>query len=164
MANSKQKGKKGEQMEVKQGLLRVRNLKDFLEKYGEMVAFVNADYVVDEHHVYFAARKAIKAWEEGRRVARTLPLEILLYSAATRQIKDALAMGVEEGENRVVAVFLDPEMSVEGFEERKVLEMNEEKFRRIAEFFDVSDIELEIAGERLGLLVRERIILFDINK
>ncbi len=148
---------------IKQGVLEVEDVNGFLQRYGEDVAFVNADYVVDENHVYFAAKKAIKAWKEGRRVARTLPLEILLYSAATRQIRDALKMGIAEGKNRVVAVFLR-DVEVEGFEEREVLEMSEEKFRRIASFFGITDTELELAEKRLNLLVRERIILFDINK
>ena len=151
------------QIVVKQGTLKVKDVNEFLKKYGKKVAFINADYVVDEHHAYFAAKKAIKAWVEGRRVARTMPLEILLYSAATRQVRDALRMGISEGENRVVAVFLE-NVEVEGFKERKVLEMSDEKFRRIASFFGINNTELELAENRLNLLVRERIILFDINK
>ncbi len=153
-------------MKVKQGLLAVKDVNGFLKKYGSKAAFINAEYVVDENHVYFAAKKAIKAWKEGRRVARTLPLEILLYSAATRQIRDAMKMGIKEGVNKVIAVFLE-DTEPEGFEERNVLEtgkMSKEKFERIVNFFNISETELDVAERRLNLLVRERIVLFDINK
>ena len=153
-------------MLIKRGILVVKDIDAFLEKYGNKIAFVNAEYIVDENHIYFAAKKAIKAWKEGRRVARTLPLEILLYSAATRQIRDAMKMGIKEGVNDVFAVFLE-NIEPEGFEEintRETEKMSREKFEKIVNFFNITKSELDIAGERLDLLVRERIVLFDIYK
>ncbi len=161
-------------MLVVQGKLYVKNLGEFLKKYGSDAVFLSAEYIVNEDHAYFAAKKAVKAWEEGRNVAKTLPLEVMLYAAATRQIRDALSLGVREGENKVVAVFLNnsnvSNVEVENFVEEKVLEedvlqMDEEKFERIVKFFKINSRELEVAGrEKLPLLVRERIVLFDINK
>ncbi len=153
--------------EVKQGILKVKNLQEFLSTYGDKAVFLNADYIVDENHVYFAVKKALKAWEKGRKVAKSLPLEVMLYAAATRQIRDAIKLGVKEGKNRVVGVFFN-NVKVEDFEERKVLDevsKNKEKLKRIVDFFDISEEELKVVGiEKIPLLIRERIILFDIEK
>ncbi len=153
--------------EVKQGILKVENLQEFLSKYGDKAVFLNADYIVDENHVYFAVKKALKAWEKGRKVAKSLPLEVMLYAAATRQIRDAIKLGVKEGVNKVVGVFFN-NVKVDDFEEKKVLEdvsKNKEKLRRIVDFFDISEEELKVVGaEKIPLLIRERIVLFDIEK
>ncbi len=153
--------------EVKQGILKVENLQEFLSKYGDKAVFLNADYIVDENHVYFAVKKALKAWEKGRKVAKSLPLEVMLYAAATRQIRDAIKLGVKEGMNKVVGVFFN-NVKVDDFEEKKVLEdvsKNKEKLKRIVDFFDISEEELKVVGaEKIPLLIRERIVLFDIEK
>jgi KEOPS complex subunit Cgi121 len=126
---------------------------------------------VDEDHAYFAAKKAIKAWIERRSVARTLPLEVILYAAATRQINKATTIGIKEGTNDVVIIFLGKEkvdekkLKIKDFEEKEVLKMNRKKFERIIQFFSINKNELEIVGkEKISLLVRERIVLFDLNK
>jgi len=153
--------------EVKQGILKVENLQEFLFKYGDKVVFLNADYIVDENHVYFAVKKALKAWEKDRKVAKSLPLEVMLYAAATRQIRDAIKLGVKEGINKVVGVFFN-NVKVDDFEEKKVLvevSKNKEKLKRIVDFFDISEDELKVVGaEKIPLLIRERIVLFDIEK
>jgi len=152
------------QISVKQGILEISDLKTFLSVYGKNVVFLNADYIVSEDHAYFSAKKAIEAWNEGGAVARSLPLEIMLYAAATRQINEALKIGVKEGKNRTVAIFLR-DVDVEGFREKEVLKMNKEKIDRIVNFFKINKNELEVAGvDKLPLIVRERIVLFDLNK
>ncbi len=150
---------------VKQGILDISDLKTFLSVYGKNAVFINADYIVGEDHAYFSAKKAIEAWNEGRAVARSLPLEVMLYAAATRQINEALKIGVREGRNRTVAIFLEGNVEVEGFREANVLKMSKEKIDRIVNFFKINKNELEVAGvEKLPLIVRERIVLFDLNK
>ena len=156
-------------MKVIQGEVIVENVQEFLKELNDagcQVAFVNADYVADLSHVEFAAKKAIKAWNEGKRISRSLTMEILLYAAATRQIWKALELGLKEGRNRVVAVVLnDCELSKFGFQEKEVLNLDDSKIRKIKEFFEISDAELEIAGiEKLPLLVRERIVLFHLSE
>ncbi|WP_456369482.1 KEOPS complex subunit Cgi121 [Geoglobus sp.] len=155
-------------MRIYQGKIRVENLRDFLSKIPDGCVLVNADYVVDIDTVRFAAEKALKMWEGGRRVARTLSMEVLLHIAATRQINQALKIGVREGENSVVVVDIcgcrDLLESL-GFEEQNVLRMDEEKVRRISDFYGISDEELRIVGaSRIGLLVRERMALFAVSK
>ncbi|WP_457591369.1 KEOPS complex subunit Cgi121 [Geoglobus sp.] len=155
-------------MMVYQGRVRVGDVKEFLARIPDGCVLINADYVVDIESVKFAAEKALKLWNSGKRVARTLSMEILLHVAATRQINQALRLGIREGENRVVVVDLGNCRAVLeslGFREENVLEMSEEKIRRVADFYGIREEELKIAGvEKLGLLVRERMALFAISK
>ncbi len=151
-------------MLILQGTVEVEDVSGFLSKYGECAAFLNADYIADLAHAELAARKAIRAWREGRNVAKTLSVEIMLYAAATRQINRAMAVGLRQGRNRVVVVVLNCN-SINVLKEEHVLEMDEEKIKRLKEFFKITDEEMEIAGiENLPKLIRERIILFDLNK
>ncbi len=157
-----------------EGTVHVDSVADFLKKIdlkGCSVTFLDADYVVDREHAEFAARKALKSWTEGRNVARTLAMEVLLYAAATRQISKATEMGLKEGKNRVVVVIIGDKSCVEelkkriDFVEEKVLELTDEKIKRLTEFFEISKDEIEIVGlEKIPLLVRERISLYDISK
>ncbi len=156
-------------MMILEGVIEVNSVKDFLRYLNCSVVFVDANYVVDREHVEFAVKKAIKAWEEGRRVAKSLEMEILLYCAGRRQISEAIEMGLKEGKNEVVAVVLDEKcldrLRELGFEEKPVLKLDEGKVERLKRFFGISDEELEIAGkEKLPLLVRERTVLFDVFK
>lgn len=156
-------------MKVVQGEIEIENVQEFLKRLNDegcQVTFINADYVADLSHIEFAARKAVKAWNEGKRISRSLTMEILLYAAATRQIWKAVKLGLKEGRNRVVAVVLnDCDFSKYGFQEKEVLNLDDSTIRKIKEFFEISDAELEIAGvEKLPLLVRERIVLFHLSE
>jgi len=154
-------------MKILQGVVRVEDISRFLERFGNCATFLNADYLADKEHAELAAKKAISAWKEGRNVARTLPVEIMLYAAATRQINRAIEIGLKEGENRVVVVVLGDcvEEVKDILEEKEVLVMDEEKIKRLKEFFNITDEELKIVGvEKLPLLIRERVILFDLSK
>ena len=158
-------------MKILQGVIYVESLKDFLKKLNSLdctIVFIDANYVISKDQVEFAVKKAIKAWNEGRRVAKTLAMEILLYVAARRQISDAIEVGLKEGKNEVVAVVLDDcvdKLKELGFEEQPVLRLDKEKIERVKKFYEISDVELEIVGlEKLPLLIRERIALFDMFK
>jgi len=150
-------------MIILQGIVSVDDVSKFLARFGECAAFLNADYIADIGHAEIAAKKAIKAWREGRNIAKTLPVEIMLYAAATRQINRAMVLGLKRGRNRVVVVLNCN--SVDVVKEENVLEMDEKKIKRLKEFFEISNEELEIAGiEKLPHLIRERIVLFDLGK
>lgn len=159
-------------MKIVEGVIEVKSLRDFLKKLNDIrctITFIDADYVIDKEHVEFAVEKAIKAWNEGRRVAKTLTMEILLYCAGRRQISDAIEMGLKEGLNEVVVVILEDDcidkLKDLGFTEKSVLKLDDAKIERIKRFFDISDEELRIVGvDKLSLLVREKISLFDIFK
>jgi len=159
-------------VKILEGRMYVESVEDVLRRIRESgcnIVLIDARYVVDIDQVKFATEKALKAWKEGRRVAKSLPMEILLYCAGTRQIDDAVEIGLKEGLNELVAVVLDgkcvEKLKELGFREEKVLKMDDEKVRRVKEFYGISDSELEIVGiEKLSMLVRERIALFDVFK
>jgi len=161
-------------MKIIQGEIYIDDVDAFIKKIpdGCVLTFINADYVIDLGVVEFAIKKAIKSWKEGRRIAKTLSMEILLYYSATRQIKDALKLGLKNGLNRVVVVVEGCEEWLKdvGFVEKDVLnkdikEIKDEKIEKIKRIYDISDEEIEIVGkEKLPLLIRERIVLFDLYR
>ena len=157
-------------MKIIQGEIYVDDVNAFVKKIPEecVLTFINADYVMDIGVVEFAVNKAIKSWREGKKIAKTLSMEILLYYSATRQIKEALKLGLKNGLNRVVVVIEGCEewLKNAGFVEKNVLDTkNDKKIEQIKRTYHISDEEMEIVGkEKLPLLMRERIVLFDLYK
>ncbi len=154
-------------MKIKQGILKVNSLDEFLKDLGNCVTVIDAKYVIDLDVVRFAVEKALKSWEEGRNVAKTLPLEILLYFSATRQIRDAVKVGVKEGINEAVVVILNDCEDKLGkyFEEKEVVRVDDERIENVKRLYGITDEEIKIVGlEKLPLLIRERIALFDVFK
>ena len=153
-------------MKIKQGILKVNSLEEFLKDFGECLTVIDAKYVVDLDVVRFAVEKALKSWKEGKRIAKTLPLEILLYFCATRQIRDAIKVGVKEGINEAVVVILNECKGFERyFKEKKVVRVDNERIENVKKLYGITDEEIKIVGlEKLPLLIRERIALFDVFK
>ena len=153
---------------IAQGVIGIENLREFLSKIPDGCVLINSDYVVDLDVLKFAVQKALKSWKEGRNVAKTLSMEILLYVAATRQINKALKIGLKEGINRVIVVDVSgciEKLKKLGFREEEVLKVDEEKIKRVADFYEIGEEELNLVGrDKLPLLIRERIALFDITK
>ncbi len=163
------------QIFIIEGSVHVDNVEDFLEKinFNECdVALLRGNYIADRGHAELAAKKAIESWRQGKNVARTLPIEIMLYASANRQINQALEMGVKQNsENRVVAVLVGEEgcvtkfKEVTGFKEEKVLDLNKEKMESLKRFFDINKEEIEVTGmEKIPDIIKERIVLFDMFK
>jgi KEOPS complex subunit Cgi121 len=156
-------------MKILQGVIDVKSVEDLLKSVGDCAVLIDADYIIDLGVVEFAVEKAVKSWKNRKNIAKTLPMEILLYVSATRQIRDAIRLGVKEGKNKVVVVVLNDEcidkLKELGFEECEVLKTDEEKVKRVKEFYNIGDEELNVVGvEKLPLLIRERIALFDVFK
>ena len=153
---------------IKQGILEVKLIDRFLEEFGECIAVIDANYVIDLDVVKFAVKKAIKSWNEGRNIAKTLPLEILLYFSATRQIKDAIKVGVKEGRREVILVVLNKSCEKklkEIFKDSEVIKVDENKIENVKRLYGINERELEVVGiEKLPLLIKERIALFDVFK
>lgn len=156
-------------IKVVYGEIEIEDVEKFFEEFRKgrcEVVFVNSDYVLDLEIVKFAAKKALKSWKNGKNIAKTLPIEVLLYIAARRQINEALKIGVKEGLNRVVVVLFDDcldALKELGFVEKKFIPKPD--IKKILEFYDVNKEELEVVGiEKLPLLIKERIVLFDISK
>ena len=155
------------------------------DEHGTAVQAFDADYVADRRHLAAAVEHADRAFERGENVASDRGVEITLYAAGRRQIRDALAMGVSEGEQDVVVVVDaggDPDgVGDEAGAAAAVADSLSDAVVRdegdplsedgvygdaatIREFFDVSDAELAAAAGDLAGVVRERAALLDVEK
>ncbi|SFR32339.1 KEOPS complex subunit Cgi121 [Halogeometricum limi] len=168
-------------MRFVEGVADVADVGAFVERVGEIatetattVQVFDARYVVSEAHLRRAVAFADRAFERGENVARDRGVEILLYAAGRRQIDDALAMGVEEGETPVVVLVDggdDADDADESAAERRVsaLLAEGETLGRYDEatvrsFFDVGDAELATVEGDLESLVCERVALLNVEK
>lgn len=137
----------------------------------------DADYVAGREHLASAVEHADRAFERGENVASDRSVEILLYAAGRRQIREAFAMGVAEGEQEVVVVVAGGDEAgaaaavVEFLDDAAVLPEVEPleagvygDRETIREFFDVGDAELDAAAGDLAGVVRERVALLDVEK
>ncbi|MDI9646127.1 MAG: KEOPS complex subunit Cgi121 [Archaeoglobales archaeon] len=132
--------------------------------FTEIATFIDSKYVIDLETVRFAAEKALKAWNKGEKISKSLSLEVLLYYAATRQIKDATKLGIKKGLKRYAVVLFNEE-------ERLKMNIRELNFKpeydidAIMKHYEISKEELEIVGvEKIPMVVRERIALFSVFK
>ncbi|MFB6194841.1 MAG: KEOPS complex subunit Cgi121 [Haloplanus sp.] len=133
----------------------------------------DARYVAGRRHLERAVELADRAIRRGENVARDRAVEILLYAAGRRQIDDALAMGVSEGEMPVAVVVTGSDGTSEGaaadavgdaldLDPAETLESTDSE--RIRAFFDVTDAELDAVDGDLSDLVCERVALLDVEK
>jgi len=165
------------------GTLSVPDLPAFLKKTnafakecGVTIQGLNSDLLAGERHLNFAIEKALRAFAEGKNVAKDPGIEIMRYAAGERQIGRSFLIGLSEGENRAAFVLLGEKEKVEkalsGL--NKLLEewpcagqlaYTAEKRKGILEKFGIEDPELEAAGEeRIPELVLERVALADLSK
>jgi len=138
------------------------------DEHGAAVQAFDADYVADREHLASAVAHANRAFERGENVASERAVEILLYAAGRRQIRRALAMGVDAGDSEVVVVVDggDEEGAADAVSEllaaeRPTLGGDEATLRA---FFDVSEAESAAAAGDLADVVRERVALLDVEK
>jgi tRNA threonylcarbamoyladenosine modification (KEOPS) complex Cgi121 subunit len=140
----------------------------------------DADRVAGWRHLFFAAVNAVKAFEVGTAVSRSLEMEVLLYASCQDQISQAFeVIGISRATERVGLVIIakDPDEAEEalvrisgvlGRADDSVLEMDEAKFEGVKSVFGVSDIELEAVGglrkEALTWLVVERGALLPLRR
>jgi KEOPS complex subunit Cgi121 len=141
------------------------------EEHGCAVQAFDARAVVDEAHLRRAVELADRAFERGESVARDRAVEILLYAAGRRQINQALALGVTEGEVPVVVVVHSTgdgderaaaEAVTELLEPAETLGAYDEE--RVRSFYDVTDAECAATDASLSELVRERVALLTVEK
>lgn len=171
-------------MRFVEGVASVDSVDEFVAELGAVgdaqdcaVQAFDADYVADRDHLEAAVAHANRSFERGEAIADERAVEILLYAAGRRQIRQALKMGVTEGENEVVVVVDGDGASGAGtgganeadaaadvaalLSERETLGGDPET---VAAFFDASDAELGAAAGDLAGVVRERVALLDVEK
>ena len=145
---------------------------------GVEVQLFDAALVATWEHLYFAALNALMAFKNKRNVSKSLAVEMAVYASAQRQIKRAIDfIGLKPDSGNIAVVVLGADVaSVEAglsvvakrlgaVPDDGVLELSEDKFRRIRAAFDVSDGELKAvsacgdAEAALVDLVVERVAL-----
>jgi len=177
-------------MRLVEGVASVDDVDAFLTRLGDAAArddcavqAFDARYVTDSDHLEAAVEHANRAFERGENVARDRAVEILLYAAGRRQIDQALAMGVGEGEQPVVVVVdcgggdgdvegatvADAEVETADAVEAlltsaETLDAGVTDDALVREFFDVTKAELAATDADLADLVRERVALLDVEK
>ena len=160
----------------------VTELREISDEHGVAIQAFDARYVVGREHLQRAVELADRAFERGENIADDRSVEILLYAAGNRQINRALELGVEAGGCPAAIVVHDPSegdtsdsggpsndeqaaieavRSIVGVEPESTLGNDDE--RRVREWFDVTDAELE-TGATLPALVRERVALLVVEK
>jgi KEOPS complex subunit Cgi121 len=142
------------------------------DEHGAAVQAFDADYVADREHLASAVAHANRAFERGENVASERAVEILLYAAGRRQIRRALAMGVDQGDGEVVVVVDGGDETAAADAVRDLLVEARPTLdddgggdeATLREFFAVSEAELAAAAGDLAGVVRERVALLDVEK
>jgi tRNA threonylcarbamoyladenosine modification (KEOPS) complex Cgi121 subunit len=149
-----------------------------------VVQFFDADTVAGTDHLFFAALNALKSYGQGRGIAQTLDIEILLYVSCQGQIGEAIRRVGLTPETRKVAVVVvgDDEHGVEsavdklgslipGSPDQLVLScIDEVKAARLMTAYGVDEAELDTLLETGGAidafswLIIERAALLDARR
>jgi KEOPS complex subunit Cgi121 len=178
-------------VELIEGYADVEDLDAFLDDLGAVgeatdcvVQAFDARYVAGESHLEHALDAARLARSRGQAIARDPAVELLCYAAGTRQIDDALALGVSAGRSPVVVLVAaldcandegaaDGDASEtaarEAVRERiepATLERGSERGdpQRLREYFEIGDAELAASDADLATLVRERVALLAVER
>ena len=139
-----------------------KELNNLMKQYDVYVQLLDATKVADWDHLYFATFQALYAFKNGYNISKSISVEILLYSAATRQISEAISkLGVGKDSKRIAAVIVSSNidtglqslveaknalMSFLGcYEDDRVLSINGNKVELIRDLFKISPTELDIA-------------------
>ncbi len=135
---------------------------------GCTIQAMDARYIVSERHLTFAAEKALRAFSEGRNIAKDPGVEILRYASGERQIERALLIGLSESTERIVILIVSGENGLmpENSELLNIVEIDGKgcsfKAEAVRRIFNISNEELWAAGEaRISDLVLERVALVD---
>ena len=164
--------------------VKIEDVEEFIQNIRKetgnvTVQFFDARFVAGYEHLYFAVLNALTAFKNGLSISKNLAIEILLYAAAERQIRNAVQLlGVREDTAKVAVVVLAESKDevvkaldkvssiIQAEEDESILEIDDEKFETIRKLFNVSDLELEAKLERKGLekealkdLIIERVAL-----
>ncbi|MBS1263359.1 MAG: hypothetical protein MAG715_00535 [Methanonatronarchaeales archaeon] len=145
----------------------------FVDTLGELdgvAQAVDARFVAGREHLEVAAGLAFTAEERGRRVANDPAMEVLLYAAGTRQIDRAIErLGLRRSTRSAGVVLRDvPAQDIADScckINGEVLELSEDNLGFVVDAFEIGELELETVGlDRLPLLVRERVVLSDLER
>ena len=121
---------------------------------------VDASAVYNREHILAALMHAERAFAHGRNRARDKKIEVMLYIACTRQIKDALQMLKVSNDTRVIAVITDKALENRNYE---LIEnyVNPEAWKKIG----IDRRMVDVVGEdRINELIFERMAELEVAK
>jgi len=144
-------------------------LKDLQSRYGCVAQALDADLIVSERQVIFAAEKALAAFSEGRNIAKDMGMEIMRYASGERQIERAFVIGITDRTRRIALVLVNSgeESSwPESLDLSGVIELDGRGYAfdaaAVIEVFHITAAELVAVGEeKIEDLVLERVALAD---
>lgn len=164
----------GGRAEVKDVDSFLSRLKNIARRHNVTIQVFDALKVAGVEHLRAAVDKALRARRRERCIANDFSIEILLYAAGRRHVSKALEMGISENTKEVAVTLVGDADNVKlardeilGIMERDdaVLGLSDRKKKPLMEFFGITDAELEaVGGEKLGLLVLERVAMLDVQK
>lgn len=136
--------------------------------HGAVIQAIDARYVAGEAHLERAVQLSMRARERGEAIATDPALEILLYAAGTRQIEQALELGVSP-ETQTVAIVIvggDEKHAVRDTQEMvsPLEELPEPSVEAICDWFDITERERNATTANLEALVCERVALLPIER
>ncbi|MFC7059332.1 KEOPS complex subunit Cgi121 [Halovenus salina] len=138
------------------------------EDYDATVQAFDARYVVSRDHLNRAVEVAHRERDRGNAIAEDPGVEILLYAAGRRQIRDALEMGISKGTSPVVAVVVGGDETAAAGDLRELLEpgetLGEYDPERVRSFFDISERELDATTGDLADLICERVAMLVVDR
>ena len=143
----------------------IAEINDAADKADSTVVLFDAEKIAGFAHIESAVAHAKRSFAEGKQIARSLSMEILVYASGQRQCSLASKFGLHDGENKVYVLILDGDEEKAAALVREIVSEcepfapNKEKLK--AEF-GITDAEMEAAGEnRIEELVIERVALVD---
>jgi len=168
-------------MELLAGRATVEDLDDFVDRlgaiadeHGTTVQAFDPRYVVDREHLERAVDLADRAIERNEAIADDRAMEIICYVAGTRQIREALAIGVSRGESVPIIVLVDGgdetsaldsiEPMLDETGETSGVRVGDYDEDRVRAFFEIGDAELGATDAGLPALVRERVALLVVER
>jgi len=125
------------------------------------IQLLNWRRVMGHLHLLQASSLAYKAFREGRMVSRSLSIELLLYIAGERQIREAIdKLGAREERVIAVSLALDESKAREAMfktievlgakEDDKLIDASLEKIEEVKEVFKISQEEVEALDRGKG--------------
>ena len=147
-------------------ILAIRNMQ---KRCDCVIQALDADKVVSETHLRFAAEKAMAAFSQGRNIANDPGLEILRYASGERQINGALYMGLADSTERIALILTTFGKSCSLPNDSELSEIVEQdgkgcafRLEAVKKNFCISPEEIDAVGEaRIPDLVLERVALVD---
>ena len=159
-------------MEIFSGKLDVEDVSGTLKtinsigkETGSVIVLFDAAKIAGKPHIESAVMHAKRSFSDGKNIARTLSMEILVYASGQRQCSLAPRFGLQKGRNLVYVLILDGETERAKEEIRQLVEESDEVTadrETLKKEFDISDEEIGVVGEdRIGELVLERVAMLD---